>query len=158
MSVNLNVAPLILVESVVATHFTTALAQNAMEIESLTSPDTRDTDEFIIEAVSIIVDAFAADTAFNVVFFDTPTQTAIVDNDPFIEFVNFSGVSGITIGAGGGGTQRYHSTSGFAIPYKDTLGGGQIHVGIVNRTATGKPAGATGELKLKLWVRPVYFG
>ena len=156
MSVNLNVAPLILVESVVATHFTGAIAQNAIEIESLTSPDTRDTDEFIIEAISIIVDAFAADTAFHVVFFDTPTQTAVVNDDPFIEFVNFSGVSGMTIGTGGGGTQRYHAVSGLAISYKDALGGGQIHVGIVNRAATSKPAGATGELKLKLWVRPAY--
>lgn len=62
----------------------------------------------------------------------------------------------MTIGTGGGGTQRYHAASGLAIPYKDTLGLGQIHVGIVNRAATAKPAGATGELKLKLWVHPVY--
>lgn len=157
MATNLNVAPIILVESIVATHFTTSLAQNAMEVESLTAPDTRNTDEFIIEAVTIITDAFDAGTTFDVMFFDQPTQTAVVDDDPFVERVNFPASSGVTVGTGGGGGQRYHSMSGLGIPYRDALGGGQIHVGLVNRTVAPKPAGATGEVKLKLWVRPAYF-
>lgn len=138
------------------THFTTGIAQHAVDIESLDLPTdwvTLGINNIIIEGISIQSDQ---NLEWDVMLFtnDETTDTDL-DIDSFSDFFNFATTSGKQIGATG---QFYYSSpSNFmAIPYQNTDNRPKLHVGLINRSGTAKNAGATGEFTVKFALRPVW--
>ena len=138
------------------THFSGALAQNAAEVEALNFPTdwvTLGISDIIIESVSIQSDQ---NLEWDVMLFSTDgTTDTDLDLDTFTDFFNFATTSGKQIGAA---NQFYYSSpsNNLQIPYKNTQNRSKLHVALVNRSATGKNAGATGEFTVEFAVRPVW--
>jgi hypothetical protein len=65
--------------------------------------------------------------------------------------VSFDDTDGKQIGAT---AQFYYSWTGLHIPYHDDNVLCQLHCMIVNRSATAKNAGATGEVKVSISYKP----
>ena len=138
------------------THFTGSLAQNAVEIEVLDLPTdwvTLGISDIIIESISIQSDQ---NLEWDVMLFSTDgTTNADLDLDTFTDFFNFATTSGKQIGATG---QFYYSSpsNNLQIPYKNSDNESKLHVALVNRSATAKNAGATGEFTVEFALRPVW--
>ncbi len=136
-------------------HFTGSLAQNAMEVESLLFPSRwRDIDisECVIEGISIQADQ---NLEFDVIVFSKASaDDTDIDLDAFIDFFNFPVTGGKQIAGAG---QFYYASpaNNVAVPYLDKDNTGKLHVGLVNRSASAKNAGATGEVKITFFLRPV---
>lgn len=143
--------PIIFVRSLKGTHFTGAIAQNAQEAESIAIPDVRNTNEFIIEAVSLQSDQ---QLDWDIFLWGTDGyDNTDLDLDFFVEFVSFATSDGKQIAGAG---QFYYASSGLNIPYKDLDGTGELHLSLVNRNASAKNAGGTGEVVIVVSMRPVY--
>ena len=132
------------------THFTGALIQNAMELETLGDPATenkRDQTRSIIQRISIISEQ---NLDWDIVLFRStfaPPLTLDCDLDPTIDWVTFEVADGVQVAAAG--LYRYSYTS-LQILYWNTDAPGAIHVGLVNRNAVAKGAGAAGEIIVEL--------
>ena len=138
------------------THFSGALAQNVVEIESIDFPTDWGIvgiNETIIEGVSIQSDQNLEWDVF--IFATSDTTDTDLDLDTFTDFFNFATTSGKQIA---GTNQFYYSSPAnfMAIPYRDSDNSSKLHVALVNRSATSKNAGATGEITIKFAVRPVW--
>lgn len=139
------------------THFSGALAQNAAEQEALAFPGNLRTNELIIEAVTVQSDQ---NLEWDLVLWKAVAgANADLDLDNFVDYINFPATSGKQIA--GAGQYYYASAASLAIPYKDEgaadkATNASVHCSLVNRSVTGKNAGATGEVVVTLFVRPVY--
>ena len=138
------------------THFSGALAQNAIEIEALDFPSDWqkiNVTSIIIESISIMSDQ---NLEWDVLLFSTDgTTDTDLDIDSFTDFFNYATTSGKQ--AAGAGPFYYSSPSNnLQIPYKNAQNKSKLHVALVNRSATSKNAGATGEFTVEFVVRPVW--
>jgi hypothetical protein len=136
-------------------HFTGALATNAVEHESINFP----TDwgivgiqEMIIESVSIQSDQQLEWDIY--VWSGSENANADLDLDTFLDYFNFPTTSGKRLA---GANQYYYASvaNNVAIPYRDNDKSSKLHVSLVNRSATAKNAGATGEVVVRFVVRPI---
>lgn len=140
------------------THFTGALAQNAIEVESINFPSiwrTAGVNECIIEGLSIQSDQNLEWDVY--IFTSSEFDNTDLDLDVMIDMFNFPTTAGKTIA---GANQYYYPfpANNISIPYSDAENTGKLHVGLVNRSATGKNAGATGEIVIRFALRPIYGG
>ena len=138
------------------THFTGALGQNAMEIESIgfpTSWQNLQINEVEIEGISVQSDQNLEWDIF--IFSKAGADDTNLDDDTFVHHLNFSQTSGKQIA---GANQYYYPcpVGLMAIPYKDIDNTRKIHIGLINRSVTSKTAGATGEIKIRLSLRPIF--
>ena len=144
------------VDSVETTHFTGALAQNAMELESLDFPSDWGTiglGECVIESITI---QSKQNLEWDVYVFSTSGgASATLSSDKFVDGFNFQTIGGIQIA---GANQHYYTSPSnhLTVPYFDEDRSASIHIGLINRTAVAKLAGVTGQVKIRLMVRPVY--
>lgn len=138
------------------THFTGGLAQDAMETESINFPSdwrTAGINSCIIEGISIQSDQ---NLDWDVVIFSgSEFDNTDLDLDKAIDYTSFANTVGKQVGGAG---QYYYplASSPFKIPYVDEDRSGKLHVGLVNRSATAKNAGATGEVVITFILRPVW--
>jgi ABC-type glycerol-3-phosphate transport system substrate-binding protein len=135
-------------------HFTGAIAQNASEEENIVLPaalagvngDARGT----IRAIAVLSDQ-ALD--WQLVFCSKDVFTdADLDVDSCIVTYAFT-ASADALQIGGSGPYHYFK-DGLALPYVDEDYSGELHVALVNRSVTGKNAGATGEVVVKIFIEP----
>lgn len=140
------------VRSLRETHFTGALNQNEMELETLGSGEEGSANQAagsrsLINRITVISDQ---NLDWDVVLFRntfTPPLPTDADLDPTIDWVSFSASDGKQVA--GAGLYRYSFTS-LQILYWNTDAPGQLHVGLVNRNAAAKNAGATGEVVIEI--------
>lgn len=152
---------LIIVDTDPATQFESAIAQNAEEREDWVpdaalsaSPDCRGR----VVGISIISDQ---QLAWELNFWSRVAQSAAttVALDSFLGRWAFAAADGLQIA--GAGSFRY-SIFGLDLtvidedPLADRTAPypGRLHVSLVNRSATSKNAGGTGEFKLRLFIDP----
>lgn len=140
------------------THFTGALATNAIEAENLTDIKAR---SGYIESVTIQSDQ---NLDWDLFFWATDghEDATDYDNDYFLGKVVFVAADGERIAGAG---QYYYSTSNSSQPFrpfpyidKDAVdaatGAAELHIGLVNRNSTSKSAGASGEVVVRITYRP----
>jgi hypothetical protein len=134
------------------THFTTALATDAIDLETIgdaveTASNRVPTIRSAIRRITLIADQ---NLAWDVMLFRatfTPPLTTDADLHPLVEWIEFKAADGKRVA--GAGLYLYTWT-GLDIPYFNTDAPGRIHVGLVNRDAVAKNAGATGEVIVEL--------
>lgn len=144
---------LLLVRSDKDTHFTTALAQNAMDVESLTIPDVRTTLTFMIRHMTFLSDQ---DLDFDIYIWSTEAaEDTDLDADRFVCKVPMD--TSISFRLNNTGVY-YHQVLDLEIPYRDQnpeAGDApkpKLYVGLANRDVTSKNAGATGEVVFMAWL------
>ena len=136
-------------------HFTGALIQNAIEVESLDFPSewgTAGINECIIEGISIQSDQ---NLEWDVYLFSTNGHTDTdLDLDSFIDSFNWATTTADRIA---GANQYYYPSpdNNMKVAYYDLSRKNQLHVALVNRSAGAKTAGAAGEIKIRFTIRPV---
>lgn len=137
------------------THFTGALIQNAIENESIAFPSIlTDTGVHGLLIVGISVQA-DEQLDWDIILWGKSTFSSTdLDSDNFIDFFNFPTASGKRIA---GANQYYWASpaNNVEVFYKDLDNSGKLHVGLVNRNAGAKTAGAAGEIKIRFSVRPI---
>ena len=123
-------------------HFTGALATNAIEFESITSIVSN---EITLTALSIQSDQALH---FRAWLFETDAYSDVdLDVDQFVEFVDLDlATDGARIAGAG---QYYLAATDLNVDYEDLDGTKELHIGLQNLDAVAKNAGATGEVKLK---------
>ena len=144
------------IESDKDNHFTGALTTNSMEVESLSFPSdwsTTERHECIIEGITLQSDQNLEWDVF-IWAKSTAEDTSDIDLDEYLDFFNFVKTTGKQIA---GSNQYYYPSlsNNVRVPYRDKDLSSKIHVGLVNRSATAKLAGATGEVKIRIVVRPI---
>lgn len=147
--------------------FTGAILQNAAEEENIVLSSglsgMNGQAELILRGITIISDQ---NLAWELQFFSSDLfQESNLDLDTFIARWSFAAADGVQIGATG--TYEYY-IDGLEIPLWDddrvavtnagVTGTGELHVALVNRSATSKIAGATGEIVVTFWVEPMQAG
>ena len=135
------------------THFTGAIAQNASEEENVVLPGAlagiRGNARGYIRSITVVSDQ---QLAWELGFFSADSfEDADADVDTHIAAWPFQAADGIQIAATG--LYRYY-VDGLAIPYLDDDGTFELHVALINRSATGKNAGATGEVAVEFEIEP----
>jgi len=123
------------------TLFTTALATNAIDIENLGAAPTPN---IIISRVTVLSDQ---NLDWDLMFFknNTAQPNADADLDAMVDWVRFEDSDGVQVA--GAGLWRY-SVSGLELRYASD--DGNVYVGLINRNAVAKNAGATGEIVVEL--------
>lgn len=135
------------------THFTGVLAQNAIENESIDFPDLMGgvgVTDIIIEGISIQSDQ---NLEWDIILWsDDSYNTTDLDTADMVDYFNFPAASGKQIA---GANQYYYPLPAnyISIPYRSK--DSKMHVGLINRSATAKNAGATGEVKVRFMIEPV---
>jgi hypothetical protein len=159
MPVTANIIPIHHIRSDKDTHFTGALVQYAAENENLAFPSGLvGCGECVIEAIIIQSDQNLDWYVY--IFGSDGFDDTDLDADYFIEYVAFATTTGLQIAAA---NQYYYSSTNLNIPYKDrdwddsATTAAELHIALVNRNATAKNAGATGEIVLDFIIRPVAF-
>lgn len=158
MSGTTNAQALTYIVSDKDSHFTTELAENAIEHEDISFPtdfSVQEIHELLIEHVTIQSDQNLEWDIF--VWSGAENLNADLDLDEFTDYFNFPKSTGKQIA---GTAQFYYaspSSTKLGIPYVDTDNTSKLHVSLVNRSSTNKAAGATGEVKVRFGVRP-HFG
>lgn len=141
----LNV-PLQLIRSDKDTAFTGGLAQNAGENANLVGLQNN---QGTIESVIFLADQRLA---WEIQFYSRDTfDNADLDLDTYLGSIRFAEGDGLQVA--GAGSFKY-DVHGLAIPYMDLDSSTELHVKLVNRSATAKNAGATGEVVLITGFRP----
>jgi len=141
--------PLVPIRTDKDTHFTGSIAQNAHETESLTLPD--DYYELSIENISIQSDQ---KLEWDVILWSSDKfNNPDLDQDAFVALINFP----ITAQKQIAETNQYYvdDNQHICYPISDDH---KLHISLCNRSAEAKNAGATGEVVIKLFVRPVKIG
>lgn len=129
-----------------ATHFTGALAQNAKEDETLLLDEGMST----IEITQICLQADQR-LEWDIFLWGTVgADNTNLDLDFFIERIHFYKNDGVRIA---GANQYYYAISNVSIGYKNRDRQSQIYLSLVNRSATSKNAGASGEVKIGIGYR-----
>jgi hypothetical protein len=156
---------LLVIDTDPATQFTDAIAQNASEMENWTpdmalaaAPDCRGR----IVAIAIISDQ---NLAWEITTWSREAGAAAAS----VALDSFLGRKAFVVGDGlqiaGAGSWRYFA-SGLDLPVldedpqadRDTPYAGRLHISLVNRSAGSKNAGATGEIKIRLFIDPTLGG
>lgn len=128
-------------------NFTGEIIQNAKEDENLTGLASN---KVMIKAVRIEAKE-ALD--FVVIFWSKDTfDDTDLDSDTFIEWVRFNlgGTTGVNVIRPGGANQFYGSVTGLNIPYRDDDLSNELHVSLMNLSASAKTAGAAGEVIIEI--------
>jgi len=136
------------------THFTGAIAQNASEAEDIALPGAlagiNGNARSHLRSITILSDQ---NLAWEVMLFSSDTQEDTdADVDTMVGWWQFSTAGAVQLA--GAGLFRYY-IDGLAVPYVDDDNSGELHVKLVNRSATGKNAGATGEVIIELALEPM---
>lgn len=122
-------------------HYTTALAQDAIDLESFAAMPSASVQ---ITRVTVLSDQ---NLDWDIMFFKNATSqpNTDADLDTLVDWITFAAGDGVQVA--GTGLWRY-SVSGLRLNYKadDRV----FHVGLINRNAVAKNAGATGELVIEL--------
>lgn len=134
--------------------FTDALATNAVENENLVLPGSlagvNGAAQGYVRSITIVSDQ---NLSWELQWYQADTfQNADPEVDSFLSYWLFAAADGVQVA--GTGLYRYY-VDGLAIPYRDSDGSGEMHLSLVNRSATSKNAGATGEIKVTLGVEPM---
>jgi hypothetical protein len=133
------------------THFTTALATNAIDIEVLGDLDRFSANRLPSLAVKICRISLWSDQnlAWDVALFRTSAgqPNADLDLDTMTDWVRFSASDAMQIA--GAGAFRY-TASGLFMVFDSSRSTGQINVGLINRDAVAKIAGALGEVVIEI--------
>jgi hypothetical protein len=129
------------IRSLKGTHFTGALATNAIEMENLGAASTPNV---IVTRVTLWSDQ---NLDWDVMFFRTLASqpNADADVDTMVDWVRFAVADGVQVA--GAGLFRY-AASGLNIRYAPV--DGNVILGLINRNAVGKNAGGTGEVVIEL--------
>ncbi len=144
------------IDSVVGTHFTGALAENAIELESLDFPD----DWQKVEINECIVESVTVQSKQNLewdvwIYSSSGGPDTDLDVDSFVDGFNFPKTEGKQID--GANQYAYPAPSNrIAVPFRNEDNRAKIHVGLINRSAAAKYAGVTGEIKVRLMLRGIY--
>ena len=142
--------------SVMGTHFTGALAQHAIESESIAFHDdlvNLGINDVLIESITIHADQNLDWDIY--LWRDSNYEEAVLDNAEFIDYFNYANASGKQVAATG--PFYYASPSNnLDIPYVDLDRTSKLHISLVNLHATAKNAGATGEVVIKVDYRPLW--
>jgi len=156
---------LLVIDTDPATQFTEAIAQNASEMENWTpdlalaaAPDCRGR----IVALAIVSDQ---NLAWEITTWsrEAGAGAATVALDSFLGRHAFAAADGLQIA--GAGSYRYFA-AGLDLPVldedptadRDAPYAGRLHLSLVNRSAAAKNAGATGEIKIRLFIDPTLGG
>jgi hypothetical protein len=133
------------------TDFTGALATNAAATANLAVPQLPDSAQCRLKNIGIISDQALswevwlwATNSFN----DNASDLDAVY--PFGRW-QFDASNGIQIAGTG---PYYYYIDGLDVPYQDSQKLSQLHVMLINRSATSKNAGATGEIVVKFCLEP----
>jgi len=144
------------VDSDESSHFTGALVENAIELESIDFPSDWKT----IGLGECIIESATVQSKQNLdwdlwIFSSSSGNSATLGDDGFIDGFSFPKTSGLRIA---GANQYYYSSPSnhLAVPYYDEDRSSTIHIALINRSAVAKFTGATGEVKVRLMVRPIY--
>lgn len=120
--------------------FTGAIAQNAIELESF---GTLVTPKVVISRITILSDQ---NLSWRLIFFSTAAaDDTDADVDSMVDWFDFVDTSGFQIA--GAGLYRY-AASGLEFHYGPA--GRTLHVALMNLSAAGKNAGATGEVVVEV--------
>jgi len=122
-------------------HYTTLLAQNAIDLENIGALPTP---AVIITRVTVWSDQ---NLDWDIMFFRNATSqpNADIDLDAMVDWISFAVADGVQVA--GTGPYRY-SVSGITLRYQPD--DGDAHVALINRNAVDKNAGATGEIAIEL--------
>jgi len=137
------------------THFTGALAENAIESESVDMPAdwiTADIEKCIISEMSFQSDQ---NLDWELIFWaNSDYNETDLDNSKVITRISLAATTADQIA----GTAQYIYDNPLAqsIEYVDEDNTSKIHVSLLNRSATGKNAGATGEVVLRMGCTPYF--
>jgi len=138
------------------THFSGALAQNAVETENIGFPADWATAE--IQKVQVLGVSVLSDQqlAWDIKFYgrDTHAVTANLDNDYFEKTLKLDASDGIQEA---GANQFYYdlNPSFFPFIYHDDDRTSEFHITLVNRSAVAKTAGAGGEVVIIIHAVPI---
>ena len=137
------------------THFTGALAQNAIESESINMPtpwQTAGVQKCVISELNFQSDQ---DLDWEVIFWrNSDYDESDMDNSKVIDRITVAASTSEQIA--GAGQFIYENPLAQSIEYVDEDNTSKIHVSLVNRDATGKNAGATGEVALTIGCTPYF--
>lgn len=127
-------------------NFTGALAQNAGANANIVGlPDN----DGVIASLALLADQ---QLAFEVQFYSRDTfDNADLDLDTYLGSYRFAEGDGIQVA--GAGSFKY-DVSHLDLPYRDADGTLELHIKLVNRSAVGKNAGATGEVVVRVTFEP----
>lgn len=134
--------------------FTGTLAQNAGANVNLTLPgalagingNARST----LKSIAIISDE---NLDWEVWLFGKSTfQVADYDSDFFVGRWSFVAADAVRIAGTGG---YYYYIEGLGVPYADLNNTGKLHITLINRSAAGKSAGASGEVVITFTMEPM---
>jgi hypothetical protein len=128
------------------THFTGALALNAMELEVIgdAAPTSSNRVPTIRSKITRITILSEQNLAWDIMLFKAafaPPLTADCDLHPLVDWLSFTAADGVRVGAAG---VFMYSWSGFSFPYYTTDVMGRIHAGLINRDAVAKLANGAG--------------
>ena len=141
------------------TNFTGSIAQNSMHaIVSMDYPQAWGLNELydmVIEAITLQSDQNLDWEVW--LWSSSGANDTTLDDDAFVDQFNFPAPTGVRIAGAG---QYYYNcpVNNRRVPYRDADNSSRVHIGLVNRSATAKLAGATGEVKIRLAVRPIWGG
>lgn len=126
--------------SLKGTHFTTAIAQNAIDIEAIASAQK----ELVVSSISIWS---VQNLDWDIMFFKSISSQP--SSDPDLDTMTgrflFSNTTAVQVA--GAGLFR-HFLGGLDFRYSTNTG--NFNIGLINRHATGKEAGATGYFVIEL--------
>lgn len=135
-------------------HFTGALAQNAIENESINMPS--DWQTTVVNKCTIKQITLESDQQLDfdlVLYSKSAYANADLDLDNLIDIISFSASSATQMA---GANQYYYSYPLVrSIEYSDLSNTSKIHCGLINRSAVAKNAGATGEVKVRFMACPI---
>jgi hypothetical protein len=131
--------------------FTGALAQNASATATLSVPQLPSSCQARLNNIQIISDQ---QLAWEVWLWGTSDFAANSSNlDAVFPFGRwaFTAADGVQIAGAG---PYYYFISGLGLPYQELAGLSKLNVMLVNRSATSKNAGVTGEIVIKFALEP----
>lgn len=138
--------PIQFIRSLKGTDFTAGLAQGFGTAAEL--PDLEN-NQGSVNSLVILSDQ---NLAWSLLFFATTGGAdPDLDLDTYLGRIDFAAEDGVQLDAAG--AYRYDA-SGLDIPYRDDDALGILHVVLMNRSATAKNAGATGEVVTVIGYRP----
>lgn len=139
------------------TEFTGAIVQNAAEEENIVISSglsgMNGQVELVLRGVSIVSDQ---NLAWELDFWASDLfAESNLDADSWIARWSFATGDAVQIAGAG---SYYYYIDGLEIPLWDNDKSGEIHVALVNRSATSKNAGATGEIVVTFWLEIMQAG
>lgn len=125
------------IRSVTATHFTTALLQNDMDLENLPGLVGN---QAVVRRVAVITE-LAATRAFDITFWKRAVpQNANQDLDTGFRSVQFLATDAVQVNPGVYATRYYYDSGDLFMPYADLDLTSLLHVGLVWRDVVAKVA------------------